>query len=141
MRTETDRCTWWVVLICWGSVAESCRPPVLPPQLDGDAGALLLLAAQGRGALLWGRPPRGPSLHIQSLELKQGTLQAEAKHADTLVNQVLRGVCPTRTAVSPVTEMDPDISPLSVPGWLHVEVAGRCAGCFLGYDHVLQTKG
>lgn len=93
---QTGVSTWRAVLVSGGAVAESQRLPLLPSELHRAAGALLLLAAQGRGAILWGRTQRGAPLHLQRLELQQGTLQAEAehaRHADPEINLVPRGRC------------------------------------------------
>lgn len=87
--------TWGAVLISGGAVAQSQRLPLLPSELGRPTGALLLLAAQSRGALLGGRSQRATPLYLQRLELQQGTLQAEAEHArhtDPEINQVPGGV-------------------------------------------------
>lgn len=99
-QTGVDRWTgvrtWWAVLIRGDAVAQSQRLPLLLSELGGATGALLLLAAQGRWVLLWGWTQRGPPLHLQRLELQQGTLQAEAEHArhtDPEINPVPGGGC------------------------------------------------
>lgn len=97
-HTQTDRCvyTWRAVLVCRDAVTKRQRLRLLPSELGPTTGALLLLAAQRRGALLGGWPQRCPPLHLQSLELLQGTLQAEAehaRHAGPEINQVPGAVC------------------------------------------------
>lgn len=50
----TGVCTWRAVLVCRDAVTKRQRLRLLPSELGPTTGALLLLAAQRRGALLGG---------------------------------------------------------------------------------------